>query len=67
MADLDTAPQPRKVETEIVARCAHCKAPLYVETIVEELHSKSGELVEVGRTTVGDSHPTCCCRREESP
>ncbi len=59
MAELDTAPQPRRVVTEVVARCANCKRPLYAETIAEELIG--GELVELERSDSG-ALVTCPCR-----
>lgn len=62
--EIEDIPQPAKMETEVMLRCAHCKRPLYVETIVEE-RDEHGVLVETGRHHEGNSHPTCNCRKEQ--
>jgi hypothetical protein len=64
----DVVVQPRRVETEMVARCARCKAPLYVESILEERQGE--ELVETGRVVQGTTEALaagCPCAEEAAP
>ena len=55
---------PRRVETDIEMRCAHCKAVLYIEKFVDE--NRKGVLVETQHTAEGQAmRPVCSCRKEK--
>jgi hypothetical protein len=58
---------PRRIETTVEARCAHCKKILYVETVVEERDGDTTRMRETSRTAEGvpDALVCSCNARRE--
>lgn len=60
----NTVLPPKKIETTIIARCAHCKQELYVESFVDQ--NVDGHLVEQAHDVTGSPDRIVCpCRTEE--